>query len=200
MLKRTFDIIFSIFALVLLIPIILLIILLVFFSLGKPILFKQDRPGKDGKIFKIYKFRTLKNLKDSSGNILEDQLNQTRIGNFLRKSSLDEIPELFNVLIGEMSLVGPRPLMIDYLSRYNSFQARRHEVLPGITGWAQVNGRNKIKWEEKFNLDVWYIDNQSLFLDIKIILLTIKNVLMMKNVNQTETVTMEPFLGNSKKN
>ncbi|MBK69675.1 MAG: hypothetical protein CMF54_07795 [Legionellales bacterium] len=197
--KKLFDLLISIVLLIILFPLIFFISVIILFSIGSPILFKQKRPGKNGEIFKIYKFRTMKNTKDKSGNLLPDKLRQTRFGNFLRRASLDEIPELLNVIKGEMSLVGPRPLMISYLELYNDFQARRHEVLPGITGWAQVNGRNKISWEEKFKLDVWYIDNWSLILDLKIIYITIIKVFMMKDINQTSDVSMDPFLGEKTK-
>ena len=197
--KKLFDFLISIILLIILFPLIFFISVIILFSIGSPILFKQKRPGKNGEIFTIYKFRTMKNTKDKSGNLLPDKLRKTRFGNFLRRASLDEIPELINVIKGEMSLVGPRPLMVSYLKLYNNFQARRHEVLPGITGWAQVNGRNKISWEEKFKLDIWYIDNWSLILDLKIIYLTIIKVFMMKDINQTSDVSMDPFLGEKTK-
>lgn len=166
---------------------------------GSPVIFKQKRPGLHGKPFYIYKFRTMTNERDKSGNLLPNHLRITKLGKFLRKTSLDEIPQLFNVLKGDISLVGPRPLLMDYLELYSSEQARRHDVRPGITGWAQVNGRNAITWEEKFKLDVWYVDNQSFWLDIKIIFLTVLKVIRSEGVNKNEQVTMERFTGNKAK-
>ena len=197
-LKRSFDLIFSSSLIILLSPLIVLISVIIIFSLGFPIFFYQIRPGKDGKLFTIYKFRTMKILKDENGKLLPDHRRFSKIGNFLRRSSIDEIPELFNVFKGEMSIVGPRPLMVSYLDLYDEFQSRRHEVLPGITGWAQINGRNKITWNEKFKLDIWYIDNWSFFLDLKILYLTLIKVILMKDINQSTDTTMEPFIGNEK--
>lgn len=162
-----------------------------------PIVFKQKRPGHKERIFTLYKFRTMKDLRDKSGNYLPDAQRLTKIGRFLRKSSLDELPELFNVIKGDMSLVGPRPLLEQYLCRYNPEQARRHEVKPGITGWAQVNGRNAISWEQKFKYDVWYVDNSNLWLDIQILTLTIIKVRKGEGISQPGQATMEEFLGNS---
>jgi len=193
--KNLFDFFLSTFLIIALIPLIIIISCLIILTIGFPVIFKQKRPGKNGKIFTLYKFRTMKNTRNSLGELLPDNDRKTMLGSFLRRSSLDEIPELFNVIKGEMSIVGPRPLMIQYLELYNKFQARRHEVPPGITGWAQVNGRNKISWNEKFKLDIWYIDNWSFFLDMKIIFLTIIKVFLMKDINQSEDVTMDAFKG-----
>lgn len=156
-------------------------------------LFTQERPGLSGKIFKLFKFRTMTNLTDSTGQLLCDDVRLTSLGIFMRKTSLDELPSLWNVLKGEMSLVGPRPLLVDYLDHYTSFQARRHDVKPGITGWAQINGRNVISWEEKFDLDIWYVDNQSLFLDVKILCLTMLKVIRQSDITSNTSVTMERF-------
>jgi sugar transferase EpsL len=194
--KRLIDIIFSTIALILLSPIFLIIAILVVFYHGFPVLFRQKRPGYKGEIFTIYKFRTMRNLTDDHGNPLPDAKRLTKLGRFLRASSLDELPELINVLKGQMSLVGPRPLLVEYLPRYNPTQSRRHNVLPGITGWAQIHGRNAITWQEKFNLDVWYVDNWSLWLDIKIIFLSIFKVLRREGISQPGQATAEPFLGN----
>ncbi len=174
--KRFFDLILTLPGVVLLSPLMALIALLVKSKLGSPILFKQVRPGLHGKPFTMYKFRTMTDARDSKGQLLPDSQRLTQLGKFLRATSLDELPELWNVLKGDMSLVGPRPLLMQYLQRYTPEQARRHEVKPGITGWAQVNGRNAISWEEKFRLDVWYVDNCSIIMDIKIILMTLKKV------------------------
>jgi len=194
--KRVMDIILASIALILLSPIILIIGLLVAFYHGFPVLFRQERPGFKGEVFTIYKFRTMRNLTDDQGNPLPDAKRLTKLGQFLRASSLDELPELINVLKGEMSLVGPRPLLVEYLPRYNPTQLRRHDVLPGITGWAQIHGRNTITWQEKFNLDVWYVDNWSLWLDIKIIVMSIIKVLRREGISQPGQATAEPFLGN----
>ncbi|MBE0408737.1 MAG: sugar transferase [Anaerolineales bacterium] len=177
-------------------PIILLIAVLILLVQGKPVLFKQIRPGFQCKPFTVYKFRTMSESKDSEGNLLPDSQRLTPLGKFLRKSSLDELPELFNVLRGEMSLVGPRPLLIQYLERYSPEQVRRHDVTPGITGWAQVNGRNAITWEEKFKLDLHYVDNWSLWFDLKIILLTAWKLLKQEGINQPGHATAEEFMGN----
>jgi lipopolysaccharide/colanic/teichoic acid biosynthesis glycosyltransferase len=162
---------------------------------GHPILVTQPRPGKDGQIFKFYKFRTMTDERDSSGNPLPDEERLTAVGQFLRKTSLDELPQLWNVLKGEMSFVGPRPLLVAYLDRYTPEQARRHEVIPGITGWAQINGRNALSWEEKFQLDIWYIDHWNLWLDFKILALTVIKVLKREGITQINHVTMSEFLG-----
>ena len=164
--------------------------------MGMPVFFTQERPGKNGKIFKIIKFRTMLNDRDSNGNMLPDEERLTKFGTWLRNSSLDELPELFNVLKGDMSIVGPRPLLIQYLPLYSDHQARRHEVLPGITGWAQINGRNSITWDEKFNLDVWYVDNHNVFMDIKIILKTILKVINKSGIDDDIGVGQDKFTGN----
>ncbi len=193
--KRLLDIVISATALILLSPFMLIIYLLVRINLGSPVFFLQERVGKDNKIFKMIKFRTMKNSTDKDGNLLSDNERLTKFGRFLRSFSIDELPELINILKGDMSLVGPRALLVQYLEHYNSEQIRRHEVLPGLTGWAQINGRNSITWCEKFKLDVWYVDNWSLWLDIKIFFLTFWKVFKREGINQSETVTMEYFNG-----
>ena len=194
--KRIFDLVVTFFGLLLLLPVITLTALILISKLGLPIFFKQSRPGLNGKIFNIYKFRTMTNDCDKDGILLPDELRLTKFGKFLRSTSLDELPSLWNVLKSDMSLVGPRPLLLEYLTLYSTQQARRHEVKPGITGWAQVNGRNAITWGEKFDLDVWYVDNQSIWLDIKILWLTVKKVIMRDGINQVGQSTMESFKGN----
>jgi len=196
--KRLFD--FSIVLLVgiLLTPIFFLVALLVRIKLGSPIFFTQDRPGLDGQVFKMMKFRSMLDGKDKAGNLLPDDQRMTKFGAFLRSTSLDELPGLFNVLKGDMSLVGPRPLLVQYLPLYSDEQARRHNVRPGITGWAQVNGRNAISWEEKFTLDVWYVDNQSFWLDFKILLLTVRKVFVREGISSSDHVTMPEFKGKSR--
>ena len=193
--KRLLDITISLIALIFLLPLMLLIYLLVIINLGSPAFFLQERVGKDNKIFKMIKFRTMKNSTNKDGNLLSDNERLTKFGRFLRSFSIDELPELINILKGDMSLVGPRALLVQYLEHYNSEQIRRHEVLPGLTGWAQINGRNSITWCEKFKLDVWYVDNWSLWLDIKIFFLTFWKVFKREGINQSETVTMEYFNG-----
>lgn len=193
--KRFLDITISLIALIFLLPLMLLIYLSVRITLGSPAFFLQERVGKDNKIFKMIKFRTMKNSTDKNGNLLSDNERVTKFGSFLRSFSLDELPELINILKGDMSLVGPRALLVQYLGLYNDEQIRRHEVLPGLTGWAQINGRNSITWSEKFKLDVWYVDNWSLWLDIKIFFLTFWKVLKREGINQSESVTMEYFNG-----
>ena len=195
--KRLLDITISLIALFFLLPLMSLIYLLVIINLGSPALFLQERVGKDNKIFKMIKFRTMKNSTDKKGNLLSDNERVTKFGSFLRSFSLDELPELINILKGDMSLVGPRALLVQYLGLYNDEQIRRHEVLPGLTGWAQINGRNSITWSEKFKLDVWYVDNWSLWLDIKIFFLTFWKVLKREGINQSESVTMEYFNGSN---
>ena len=176
-------------------PLLVLLALVIHVKLGSPVVFRQQRPGRQGRPFLIYKFRTMTDQRDAQGNLLPDAQRLTEFGKFLRASSLDELPELWNVLIGEMSLVGPRPLLMHYLELYGPEQMRRHEVRPGITGWAQVNGRNKISWEEKFELDVWYVDNRSFWLDIKIIYLTILKITKREDINQPGKATIEQFKG-----
>ena len=194
--KRTFDLVATFFGLLLLLPVITLTALILISNLGLPIFFKQSRPGLNRKIFNIYKFRTMTNECDKDGILLSDEARLTEFGKFLRSTSLDELPSLWNVLKSDMSLVGPRPLLLKYLPLYSTQQVRRHEVKPGITGWAQVNGRNAITWGEKFDLDVWYVDNQSILLDIKILWLTVKKVIMRDGINQVGQSTMENFKGN----
>tara|TARA_B100001146_G_scaffold87440_1_gene77588 strand:+ start:84 stop:692 length:609 start_codon:yes stop_codon:yes gene_type:complete len=194
--KKIFDLLLIFLSLPLILPIYLLTMLLVLTQLNFPILFRQPRTGLNGKIFNIYKFRTMTDDCDKDGILLPDELRLTKFGKFLRSTSLDELPSLWNVLKSDMSLVGPRPLLLEYLPLYSTQQARRHEVKPGITGWAQVNGRNAITWGEKFDLDVWYVDNQSIWLDIKILWLTVKKVIMRDGINQVGQSTMESFKGN----
>ena len=194
--KRIFDLVVTFFGLLLLLPVITLTALILISNLGLPIFFKQSRPGLNRKIFNIYKFRTMTNECDKDGILLSDEVRLTEFGKFLRSTSLDELPSLWNVLKSDMSLVGPRPLLLKYLPLYSTQQVRRHEVKPGITGWAQVNGRNAITWGEKFDLDVWYVDNQSIWLDIKILWLTVKKVIMRDGINQVGQSTMENFKGN----
>lgn len=193
--KRLFDLIVSLFALIVLSPVVVTTAVLVRIKLGSPILFTQERPGFNGKVFKMMKFRTMLDATDKHGNQLPDEQRMTAFGAFLRSASLDELPGLFNVIKGDMSLVGPRPLLVQYLPLYNEKQARRHNVCPGITGWAQVNGRNAISWEEKFSFDVWYVENQTFWLDIKILLLTVKKVFVREGISADGHVTIEPFKG-----
>lgn len=195
-LKRIFDFVITLIGITFLLPIFLIVMVGLFLSNnGKPFFFQQ-RPGKNGKIFKIIKFKTMNDKKDSNGNLLSDAERLTAIGSFVRKTSLDEIPQLINVLKGDMSLIGPRPLLVQYLPLYNEHQARRHDVRPGITGWAQVNGRNAISWNQKFDYDVWYVENISLMLDVKIFFLTAKKVFIREGVSADGHVTIEPFQGN----
>lgn len=194
--KRILDLLLTIPAILLLSPLFLVITIIVDVKFGTPIIFRQKRPGYKGKPFWVYKFRTMTNATDTQDHLLPDGQRIPRLGQFLRSSSLDELPELFNVLRGEMSLVGPRPLLMQYLERYSPEQARRHEMLPGITGWAQINGRNAISWEEKFNLDVWYVDHWSLWLDLKILMLTMGKVFHREGINQPGQATAEEFMGN----
>lgn len=195
--KRLLDLLLTIPGLLLLSPIMLGLALLVLIWHGRPILFRQLRPGYRGKPFYLYKFRTMREDFDAAGNRLPDEERLTRLGRFLRASSLDELPELFHVLRGEMSLVGPRPLLMQYLSRYSPEQARRHDVLPGITGWAQVNGRNALTWQDKFRLDVWYVDHWSVWLDMRILLLTLWKVITREGISQPGRATAEEFMVNA---
>jgi lipopolysaccharide/colanic/teichoic acid biosynthesis glycosyltransferase len=185
----------SFLSLLFLAPLILVLAVLILANLGSPIFFSQVRPGVSGKPFKMVKFRTMRDAYDTDGNPLPDEQRLTKFGNFLRATSLDELPELWNVLRGDMSLVGPRPLLMEYLDLYTPEQARRHEVRPGVTGWAQVNGRNAISWEEKFKLDVWYVDNRTFWLDIKILFLTVKKVFVREGISADGHVTIERFKG-----
>ncbi|WP_264922223.1 sugar transferase [Vibrio vulnificus] len=194
--KRCFDLVVSLWVIVLLSPVIYFIAWKIRKNLGSPVLFRQTRPGLNGKPFQMVKFRTMKDAVDEQGNPLPDSVRMTLFGDKLRNSSLDELPELWNVVKGDMSLVGPRPLLMQYLPLYSPEQARRHEVRPGVTGWAQINGRNAISWEEKFKLDVWYVDNRSFWLDLKVLLLTVKKVLIKEGISAQGEVTMPPFKGN----
>ena len=189
------DIVASLGGLIFLSPVLLVLALLVGRKLGSPVLFRQQRPGLNGKIFTMYKFRSMTDKRDGEGNLLPDEDRLPSFGKFLRSTSLDELPELINVLKGDMSLVGPRPLLVQYLPRYSDFQARRHEVRPGITGWAQVNGRNAISWEEKFSLDVWYVDNASFTLDLKILWMTVLKIMKREGISQEGQATMSEFSG-----
>ena len=198
MIKRLMDIIGALSGLLVLGPVILLLAVLVRVKLGSPVLFRQARPGMSGSAFEMAKFRTMTDAKDASGELLPDADRLTGFGQFLRSSSLDELPELWNVLKGDMSLVGPRPLLMEYLPLYSERQARRHEVRPGITGWAQVNGRNALSWDEKFELDVWYVENRTLWLDIKILFLTVLKVLKRDDISEPGAATMSRFTGSNK--
>jgi len=193
--KRCFDIFFSLGLIIFCAPIMILVAILIRFIMGKGVFFRQMRPGLKGQSFQMIKFRTMRNTTDNKGNILPDKDRLTPLGHFLRKTSLDELPEFFNVLKGDMSIVGPRPLLMSYLDRYSPEQMRRHDVKPGITGWAQVHGRNTISWEKKFELDVWYVDNQSFVIDIHIIVLTIIKTLLRADINHEGCATMEEFQG-----
>lgn len=191
--KRLFDFIVSCFALIFLFPVMIVLIVLIKSKLGSPVFFAQIRPGMNSEPFKMYKFRSMTDARDADGELLPDTERLTKFGKFLRSSSLDELPGLWNVLAGDMSLVGPRPLLMDYLPFYSKEQARRHEVRPGLTGWAQVNGRNAISWDDKFRLDVWYVDHHTFFFDIKILLLTVKKVLIRDGVSPVDAEIMPRF-------
>ncbi len=194
--KRMLDLILATLGLVVLSPLFLLLALLVRLLLGKPVLFRQERAGYKGRPFTIYKFRTMTDARDAGGNLLPDAARLTRFGRFLRALSLDELPELFNVLRGEMSLVGPRPLLLEYLPRYSPEQMRRHDVYPGLTGWAQIHGRNALTWQDKFALDVWYADHWSFWLDVRILLLTLWKIWKREGISQPGQATAEEFMGN----
>lgn len=197
-LKRFFDFVCATIALLLFFPLIILVSGLVLLKIGRPIIFVQDRPGLNGKPFKMYKFRTMTDAVDVTGSVLPDEKRLTKFGALLRSTSLDELPALWNVIVGNMSLVGPRPLLMEYLPLYSIAQARRHNVRPGITGWAQVNGRNAISWEDKFKFDVWYVDNRTFWLDVKIIFLTFKKVIMRDGISADGEATMQKFTGTKK--
>jgi len=197
MIKRIFDLFLSLSVLIIALPIMLLVSILIVCFLGGPVLFSQQRPGLDGKPFNMLKFRSMSNAKDSQGNLLPDEQRLTSFGRFLRSTSLDELPGLWSIVKGDMSLVGPRPLLMEYLPLYSPEQSRRHTVKPGLTGWAQVNGRNNLSWQKKFELDVWYVDNRSFVLDIKIILMTVKKVLFRSDINAEGEATMSKFTGNN---
>lgn len=199
MIKRLFDFIVSLTALIILSPILLVVVILVRFNLGRPVFFRQTRPGLNEKPFEMIKFRTMREAYDSTGKPLPNHKRLTRFGKLLRASSLDELPELWNVLKGDMSLVGPRPLLMEYLPLYSEEQRKRHSVRPGITGWAQVNGRNAISWEQRFELDNWYVNNHNFWLDIKILFLTIHRVFSRSDINAGENVTMPKFTGTAEK-
>lgn len=195
--KRLIDIVLSLMGIIVLTPVMMIVALLIKIKLGGPVVFTQQRPGKNGKIFKMYKFRTMTNAKDANGKLLPDEVRLTPFGKKLRSTSLDELPSLINILKGEMSIVGPRPLLVDYLPLYNKEQARRHEMRPGLTGLAQVNGRNLLSWNERFKLDVYYIDNCSFILDVKIFLKTFYKVFKKEGITQSETTVMEDFTGDN---
>ena len=195
MIKRVFDILLALAACILLGPVILLVTMMVRSQLGAPAIFRQVRPGRNGRPFKMFKFRSMTDDRDAKGDLLPDEERMHPFGKWLRKSSLDELPELWNVLRGDMSLVGPRPLLMEYLPRYNARQARRHDVRPGITGWAQVNGRNALSWEEKFEQDIWYVEHRSMVLDLKILFMTLAQVVRPSGVNAEGHVTMPKFHG-----
>ena len=196
--KRLFDFILALLAVIVLSPILLIVAVLVRTKLGSPVIFKQERPGLHGKVFTLYKFRTMTDAKYENGDFLPDEVRLTKFGKLLRSTSLDELPELFNIVKGDMAIVGPRPLLVRYLPLYNEHQRHRHDVRPGFTGYAQVNGRNSISWEEKFDLDVYYTQNVSLLLDIKIIFKTIKVVLVREGISSETSATMEEFMGSNK--
>ena len=193
--KRLLDLVLSAVALLLLSPVILVVAVLVRCHLGAPVIFCQERPGKDEEIFKLYKFRSMTDACDAYGQLLPDELRLTRFGRFLRSTSLDELPELWNIFKGDMSIVGPRPLLVKYLPLYNEEQRHRHDVTPGLTGWAQVHGRNLCSWEEKFDYDIWYVDHVSFILDLQIIFLTVKSVLKREGISSEDSATMEEFTG-----
>ena len=193
--KRCIDVVGAGLGLVVFSPVLIGLAIMIWIQMGRPVIFKQMRPGLQGRSFFMYKFRTMTDERDENGVLLPDEMRLTRLGKFLRSSSLDELPELFNVLKGDMSLVGPRPLLMQYLQRYTPEQARRHEVKPGVTGWAQINGRNTISWEEKFALDVWYVDNCSLWLDVKILFMTAIKVFQREGISAEGAATMQEFMG-----
>ena len=195
--KRLLDILLSAGALLFLWPVLLVTAILVRIKLGSPVIFRQARPGKDEKIFKLYKFRTMTDEKDANGNLLPDDIRLTKFGRLLRSTSLDELPELINILKGDMSIVGPRPLLVKYLPRYNAEQRRRHDVRPGLTGWAQVNGRNAISWEDKFRLDVEYVEKVSFVMDVKILFMTVGKILKREGISSETYATMEEFMGST---
>lgn len=192
--KRILDIISSLLAIIILSPLLAVTAVLVKTKLGSPVLFKQERPGKDEKIFTLMKFRTMTDERDENGELLPDEVRLTKFGKFLRSTSIDELPELFNILKGDMSVIGPRPLLVEYIPRYNEHQHRRHEVRPGLSGWAQVNGRNTVSWEDKFDMDVHYVDNYSFAMDVKILFMTVLNVLKKEGISSQTSATMEVFM------
>jgi len=195
LIKRLFDIVLALILIIVFLPFYIIVTILILTKMGSPVLFRQQRPGLNSDIFGIYKYRTMTNEKDENGNLLPDEQRLLGLGKTIRSLSLDELPQIFNVLKGEMSFLGPRPLLIEYLDYYNDTQKRRHDVKPGITGWAQVNGRNAISWEQKFEYDIWYVDNQSFMLDIKILWLTFLKVVKRSDISQDGKATMEIFRG-----
>lgn len=197
--KRILDIISSLLAIIILSPLLAVTAVLVKTKLGSPVLFKQGRPGKDEKIFTLMKFRTMTDERDENGELLPDEVRLTKFGKFLRSTSIDELPELFNILKGDMSVIGPRPLLVEYIPRYNEHQHRRHEVRPGLSGWAQVNGRNTVSWEDKFDMDIHYVDNYSFAMDVKILFMTVLNVLKKEGISSETSATMEVFMGTPEK-
>ena len=199
MMKSIIEALIALISLIMFLPVLIIVSLMIRIKLGSPIIFSQVRPGLDAKPFVMYKFRTMKDVRDEQGDLLPDELRMTSLGAFLRNSSIDELPELINIIKGEMSFIGPRPLLMSYVPLYNDYQKRRHEVKPGITGWAQINGRNAINWNDKFKLDVWYVDNRSFWLDAKILFLTIKKVFAKEGISSEGHVTTPPFTGNSRK-
>ncbi len=198
--KRFLDLVIAIIAFILFLPFFIIIYLLLSLKSRNGVFFNQERPGLNGKIFTVFKFKTMTDEKDKNGKLLPDEKRLTNVGKFIRATSLDEIPQLLNVIKGDMSLIGPRPLLVKYLPLYDDFQKRRHEVKPGITGWAQVNGRNAISWDKKFEYDVWYVENISFFLDVKILFLTVLKVIKRADISSKTDATMETFMGNNKKN
>lgn len=197
--KRIFDLLIALVALIVLSPVLAITALLVRLKLGSPVIFHQPRPGLEARLFRLHKFRTMTDQRDANGELLPDEIRLTSFGKFLRSTSLDELPELWNVIRGEMSLVGPRPLLAKYLERYSPEQLRRHEVRPGITGWAQINGRNALTWEQKFALDVWYVDHHSLWLDVKILALTVWKIVQRDGINEPGQATAQEFMGSQTK-
>ncbi len=195
-LKNILDKILALILIILFLPLFICIAFLLYFTIGRPIIFKQIRPGKDGSLFTIYKFRTMSEQRDIDGNLLPDENRLKGIGKLIRTVSLDELPQLFNILKGDMSFIGPRPLLVEYLPLYSDAQRRRHDIKPGITGWAQVNGRNRIDWQKKFKLDLWYVDNCSFILDLKIFWMTLSKLIKRSDISSDSHVTMEKFRGN----
>lgn len=197
--KRFFDFVSALLALIVFSLLLAVVAVLVKIKLGSPVIFKQERPGLNNKVFTLYKFRTMTDERDENGELLPDEVRLTKFGQFLRNTSIDELPELINILKGDMSVIGPRPLLVQYIPLYNKHQARRAEVKPGLSGWAQVNGRNSVTWEDKFDMDVYYADNYSLALDLKILFMTVKNVIKREGISSDTSATMEPFTGTSEK-
>lgn len=197
--KRFFDFVSALLALIVFSILLAVVTVLVKVKLGSPVIFKQERPGLNNKVFTLYKFRTMTDERDENGELLPDEVRLTKFGKFLRNTSIDELPELINILKGDMSVIGPRPLLVQYIPLYNEHQARRAEVKPGLSGWAQVNGRNSVTWEDKFDMDVYYVDNYSLALDIKILFMTVKNVIKREGISSDTSATMEPFTGTPEK-